>query len=263
MSITLNMFLPQHTQEASVVHLETEDIEKAREIGVLTPRETHHTDYQGPSEKTVNEIDFLLMQHSIEEHESIMDDIEDLWNKDIYGSTTPPHGSSTQVVRIIIKKTNFYIGSIDGNGGNVYIHSQGTLNLFSFYLMDLIYDPRFNNYRCIKIHPRRDTSAMLQGSTTVLSLCRCIGNSLPLTRSYTYHVPMDINNIGIIIGKNGKNINSLASYVRPTWLCLDGINPDVTISPISKTLAKITVDIPYNCDWEKKSVEEMISYMHA
>ena len=62
MSITLNMFLPQqHTQEASVVHLETEDIEKAREIGVLTPRETHHTDYQGPSEKTVNEIDFLLM----------------------------------------------------------------------------------------------------------------------------------------------------------------------------------------------------------
>jgi len=246
--------------------LEPEDYEKAREIGVLTPRKIESFD----SPLNTYEIEFLQMMDEQEEHLEILDSYTPDINIQSIGSDIPDM-FTTQVVRITHIKKSYSLGSLgDNQPTSVYIpHNiceNNIPNLHDFYYMDLRYHPQGrNSWTARNIHPKLDTSSMLVSESIVK--CR----DLPYTRScdeeiehlilYTNHVfsvPIEHGLIGIIIGKEGKNLKNLTNQFYPY-----SDPPDITITPTTPGMA--TVSVVTNCfsEWLTDDIINLVSHMHA
>ena len=97
--------------------IQPEDYEKAREIGVLTPRKIESFD----SSLNTYEIEFLQMMDEQEEHLEILDNYVSDFNIQSIGSDIPDMFTS-QVVRITHVKNSYSLGSLgDNQPTSVYI----------------------------------------------------------------------------------------------------------------------------------------------
>lgn len=246
----------------------------AQKISGKSPSSAHIDAHQ----ERIDEIDFLLLQSKVEDdaHEDMLDNVAALWEEDLDRTTDrgaymvplAPDGApmfvptqTSQVVRIILKKNGFYIGSIAGNAPNVYIKTDANLDIHSFYWMDLsLHIQGRNMWKCTKIHPKLDTEAMMDGSSILWEKCRCIRNSIPITQHYDYTIPLPAYNIGIIIGSQGRNITNLMDSISAGD---SSDNPDVTITPLDDNTCSVKVDVPGTCDWTHWHVNRMVSHMHA
>jgi len=282
---TIDVFVPEITKE---------DEEKAREIGVLTPRSVLPCDKTNrapdiptwlqiavlacsPQVKSVaDDIEFLLMvaEQEGDAHEDILDEIDDMWQRDLDGQTRlhcePDRmpTTTTNIVRITSKPyfAKFCFGTMTDGPADVFIPEnviKNTCNLHDFYLMDMEYHPLGKNlWRVTKIHPKLDTSAMLVSYSQVL--CAASEKNLDqmiLGESYVYDIPCDHESIGVIIGKNGKNILNLKEKIYDDTWKTD--LPEVDITPFGTGMARVTVTIGPHCLWGQNHVTDFVSRMHA
>ena len=331
--------VPLTPAHADIV-LTEEDFEKAREIGVLTPRSVLPSDRvlrppivsdgssaaddaiydqavelswaerasgkkgltpQNLRDMDLDEVEFLLMvaEQEGDENENIMDDLILLWMEDMDATVwdlEAPFGHkacwpevlqprTTTVVRVVIDKGSYLIGSIAGQQPNVYIPK----NLFNqsisvttgapvdvqqdeddedflhrFHLLDLVFTPgQRNMWKAVGVHRLLPTDQMRLPA----------GRPSPVpsanSKTYNYEVPMPTSYIGAIIGKNGKNINALITRVNEAasdggWRDVGDVPPEITLEP-SPCGEKILVSIlvPPGCEWYTIETDMAVSYMHS
>ena len=195
--------------------------------------------------KLIDDIEFLQLQEQQEgegdpEHVAMLDDLADLWEADLDGTvfvSEEPFGhkacrkevlpqSTSEIVRITIKKPGFYIGSIAGQPANVFIPRDVTteeLNTHSYYFMNLRFNPCGRNLWTSVVVGKKIPSSSMMISTS--------------DNTVTYKIPTPKYLIGAIIGKDGRNINNLCQSVK-SWYGFTGEVPDFTIKPISNTMTK-------------------------
>ena len=285
------------------IMLKKEDYEKAREIGVLTPRKQDFYKIQDsdrkpsdPSTSTsvwvaqakkrpeykekiqkkekefqelIDDIEFLQLQGLIEddgdlEHVEMLDELADLWEKDLDGSVFDINeplehkacraeilpGKSTEIVRITIKKPGFCIGSIAGKPADVYIPAYigKGVNVHSYYLMDIKFNPcGRNQWLAEKVYSQIPSESMRIGTTN---------------QTVSYRIPTPGYLIGAIIGKEGKNINNLCQSVKE-WYGFTGEVPEFTIKPDGETHTIVDVRLPNECtEWGYSEIEYVVDHMH-
>jgi hypothetical protein len=282
------------------ISLKKEDYEKAREIGVLTPRkndfykipDTDYEPYKNKSEskwitlvkdyansdknvknkyqELIDDIEFIQLQEHMEgegdpDHVDMLDDLGDLWEKDLDGTVfdiNEPFGykacraellpqTSTQIVRITIKKNGFYIGSIAGQPANVYIPkniSKKELNVHSYYFMHLKFAPSGRNmWAAVVVGDKMPSSSMKIGTTN---------------QTVSYRIPTPGYLIGAMIGKEGRNINNLCQSVKD-WYKFTGEVPEFTITPDGDTHTMVNVRLPNDCnEWGYNEIEYVVDHMH-
>ena len=192
--------------------------------------------------------------------------------------------------------TNVYIpwgsktNTDDSPGKIVPLLHRKPLRYGEFVCACLDYTPQAKNmWKVTKILPKLNTADMLE---SMVETTTEYGSSKKITRNgyqYTFDVPCDPANIGSIIGKGGKNINYLIQDIQKTregkWYgpMPEHIDedypefplPEVTITPVeapdgysgpsSFIPQKINVRVfcPTCCIWDRKEVEELVSYMHC
>ena len=277
-----------------VPSVEREDYEKAQEFGILTPRHIipsdHTTAITTPTWKdiitnskkntTTKDIEFLLFQAKQENdaHEDILDDLVDLWEQDINQSYYPGHTivgnmqliyltpkelipltTNNTTVRIAFKKNGFAIGSISGQTPNVYIPPfiAKDLDIHSFYSMNLTFKPQSTNLWCANsVNEKYHTPAMM--------INQIIINEKTLS---SFKVPADPKNIGIIIGKNGKNINGIIDHINKNTQNHttndEYSKPEVTISTIDENFIQVDVLCSALSLWKHEHIVKLISFMHT
>ena len=81
---------------------------------------------------------------------------------------------------------------------------------------------------------------------------------LILHTNHVFNVPIEHGLIGIIIGKEGKNLKNLTNQFHPY-----SDPPDITITPTTPGMA--TVSVVTNCfsEWLTSDVINLVSHMHA
>ena len=246
--------------------IQPEDYEKAREIGVLTPRKIESSD----SPSNTYEIEFLKMMDEQEEHLEILDSYVPDFNINSIGSDIPDM-FTTQVVRITHVKNSYSLGSLgDNQPTSVYIPDnicEGNIpNLHDFYYMDIRYHPYGrNSWIATNIYPKLDTSSMLVSESIVQCRDKPYTRSvdediehLILNTNHVFNVPIEHGLIGIIIGKDGKNLKNLTNQFHPY-----SDPPDITITPTTPGMA--TVSVVTNCfsEWLTSDIINLVSHMHA
>ena len=281
-----------------------EDINMARDIGVLTPRaqdfykipdsdrvfsdlsssstgwvaqSKKRPEYKAVQEKKkkkytqlIDDIEFLQLQEQQEgegdpEHVAILDDLADLWEADLNGTVfdvTEPFvhkacrkevipQSASEIVKITIKKSGFYIGSIAGQQANVFIPRDVTkeeLNIHSYYFMNLRFNPCGRNLWTAVVVGKKIPSSSMRISTS--------------DNTVTYNIPTPGYLVGAIIGKDGKNINNLCQSVKD-WYKFAGEIPDFTIKPVSDTHSEVLVHLSEHCtEWGYSEIEYVVDQMH-
>jgi len=298
-------FAPKTTIPDDVdLSVKQEDINMARDIGVLTPREQDfykipdsdrvfsdpsssstgwvaqskkRPEYKAVQEKKkkkynqlIDDIEFLQLQEQQEgegdpEHVSMLDDLADLWEADLDGTifdVTEPFGhkacrkevlpqSASEIVKITIKKSGFYIGSIAGQQANVFIPRDVTkeeLNIHSYYFMNLRFNPCGRNLWTAVVVGKKIPSSSMRISTS--------------DNTVTYNIPTPGYLVGAIIGKDGKNINNLCQSVKD-WYKFAGEIPDFTIKPVSDTHSEVLVHLSKDCnEWGYSEIEYVVDQMH-
>jgi hypothetical protein len=250
-----------------------EDYDKAREIGVLTPRSVVSQDTDSEeSLKNIYEIEFLQMMDEQEDHLEILDSFthEPHWRQP---EVDIPDMFTSQVVRITHVKSTYSLGSLgDNQPTSVYIphticgYDVPSRWLHDFYFMDLKFHPQGRNKYCAQVvHPKLDTDAMLESVTEVF--CR----DKPYTRradeeidhlvlhsNYVFNVPIEHGVIGIIIGKEGKNLKNLTDKFH-----MGSEPPDITITPTVPGMAEVTVACHTFSEWLPSDIINLVSHMHA
>jgi len=269
------------------ISVEEEDIAMAKNIGVLP------LDKYDPSLGEDMEIEFLLMiaKEEGDAHEDMMDELDELWNKDMdrmtcdvgpimFGFQVPP-SHTTQDVRIVLSKHGFCIGSIAGQKANVYIpmniEGAGKLCRHTPYRMDLMYKPQGKNLWCAtKVYPKLDTEGMLVsvlggGSEDGQGLYNYGPGPMVFNKNthnshffqkYTFHVPAHKDSIGVIIGRDGKNIDALVFRELERRGYEECQAPCIYITPISDYLIKVVVLCGVD-SFGYEELYELISNMHS
>ena len=298
-------FAPKTTiPDDADLSVKQEDINMARDIGVLTPREQDfykipdsdrvfsdppssstgwvaqskkRPEYKAEQEKKkkkyhllIDDIEFLQLQEQQEgegdpEHVSMLDDLADLWEADLDGTVFMPEEpfghkacrkeimsqSTSEIVRITIKKPGFYIGSIAGQPANVFIPRDVTkeeLNIHSYYFMNLRFNPCGRNLWTAVVVGKKIPSSSMRESTS--------------DNTVTYNIPTPSYLVGAIIGKDGRNIKNLCQSVKE-WYGFTGEVPDFTIKPVSNTHSKVLVHLSGECnEWGYSEIEYVIDHMH-
>jgi hypothetical protein len=295
----------EDTPELFVPSVTEDDMEKMREIGVLTPRTLLPTDsiinplVKKNNNKTwadrarveqasacvklfTHDTEFLLMvaEQEGDAHEDMLDDIDDLWQKDLDGQTANPfpilYGiqntplKSTEIVRITHTFKNYCLGTVTDGASEVYITKTipsarwGTVGpeLYSFYLMDIEWHPQGRNlWRAAKVYPKLDTAGMLISKSVVSCSLESGGDNISLGEAHVYEIPCIHKHIGVIIGKNGNNIQNLVKKIYDdTW---ETVLPEVDITPFGIDMARVTVTLGPQCLWTDNHVQKFVSHLHA
>tara|TARA_Y100000389_G_scaffold7474_1_gene7171 strand:+ start:1511 stop:2683 length:1173 start_codon:yes stop_codon:yes gene_type:complete len=280
------------------------------------------TAHAAAHEQLLNDIAFLQLQSEHEDHESMMEEAADwlysqekiLWSLPGVPSVIADCTSialaerlpsvAVQEVKIVRVESTWSLASIAGQT-SVYIPwgyatnvagppgiKQPLLNCkplrpHEFVLVEMEFRPQGRNlWRATKIHPKLPTEQML---TSIVESVTDYDGVERSGFSYQFDVPLDPENIGLIIGGNGKNLNSLIqgiqrqrvkSWYGPMPMHIDCENcdfplPEVTITPIEgperlsgpsahkPTKALVSVYLPTCCIWDQVEVVELVSYFHS
>jgi len=297
MSLTLAFKNVPHDIDLSIT---TEDISMARDIGILTPREVVSSDFvpvkvlgqktpswanktTGMSTQESHDADYLAVVHAAEylafeeAHEAMLDDLAELWEADLDGSTNNPFQllpwempceTDTTEVRVTAIKAGYYIGSIGGQSPNVYIKTRMPLDPHSIYLMDITATPleRFS-WRATKVYPKLSTADMLVSSVFIQESSghpAGFPGNRDETSSRQYLFPTPPSHIGTMVGRKGKNIASLIESVNG-WDSSESFGePDITITPTNDFAGCIvTFHEPPECFWKISDIEWLISHFHC
>lgn len=281
------------------------------------------TAHAAAHEQLLNDIGFLQLQSEHEDHESMLDEAAD-WLADqekILWSDEPGVPSfiadchaialaerlpsvAIQEVKIVRVESTWSLASIAGQT-SVYLPWGFATNvagppgikqsLFNckplrpheFVLVEMEFRPQGRNlWRATKILPKLPTEQML---TSVVESVTDYDGIQRSGFSYQFEIPCDPENIGLIIGGNGKNLNALIqgiqrqrvkSWYGPMPLHIDCENcdfplPEVTITPIEgpesldepsshkPTKALVSVYVPTCAIWDQAEVVELVSYFHS
>ena len=298
-------FRNEDTPELFVPSVTECDMDKMREIGVLTPRTLLPTDSTiNPLVKKANtktwadrarveqasacvklfthNTEFLLMvaEQEGDAHEDMLDEIDELWQQDLDGQTADPfpilYGiqntplKSTEIVRITHTKSSYCLGTVTDGASEVYISKNipsarwGTVGpeLYSFHLMDLEWNPHGRNlWRATKVYPKLDTAGMLISKSVVSCSLESGGDNISLGEAHVYEIPCIHKHIGVIIGKNGNNIQNLVKKIYDdTW---ETDLPEVDITPFGVDMARVTVTLGPQCLWNDNHVQKFVSRLHT
>tara|TARA_B100000035_G_scaffold286432_1_gene270751 strand:- start:1501 stop:2340 length:840 start_codon:yes stop_codon:yes gene_type:complete len=254
-----------------------DDLDKATSIGILTLYELSDSDYTDFPE-LCQEIDFLNLQEQHDDEEMfddldqvIINEIEQLYYpyfEDWYACLDKPDPLRAKgdkvIVRVVMDKGHYYLGSIAGQKTNVYISRDITnwdLDIHSYYQMDLkLTTEQRNMWTAEKIYTKTDTNSLLIGESTCF---RDIPNSHPycVQQCYTFDLPTPSYYIGAMIGKEGRNINNLISRISSNLDQKQNRDPEFTIYP-HNNLTRVDVYIPDGCNWGYENVYDAISYLH-
>ena len=287
----------KNVPEGVDVSITPEDISMAKSIGILTPREVVSTDFvsakvcapkhpswasrasgKSPQDThdskylaAVRDADYLAFE---EEHENMLDDLGELWEKDLDGIThDPKHPLLSEMprqsliteVRVTAEKVGYYIGSIGVPGATVYIKTDDILDPHSFYMMEITHTPNESFPWCAtKIYPKLSTADMLESSMfTQIPTVEDI-HYQDDTSTYVYRLPTPANLIGSMIGRQGKNITTLISDVINWEHSSSTGEPDITITPTYDSKGCIvTFHEPSECFWNTSDIEWVISHFHC
>jgi len=230
----------------------------------------------------ISDTEFLLMISDKEgdAHEDMLDELDDLWQQDLDWQTADPfpilYGiqniplKSTEIVRITHTFNNYCLGTVTDGASEVYISKHlessrlGTVGpeLYSFYLMDLEWHPQGRNlWRATKVYPKLNTAGMLISKSVVSCPVPPSGDHISLGEAHVYEIPCQHKYIGVIIGKNGKNIQNLVKKIYDdTW---ETNLPEVDISPFGIDMTRVTVTLDSQCLWNDDHVENFVSLLHA
>ena len=282
------------------VTITPEDMTMARSIGILTPRDVVPSDFvpakvSTPSAPTwasrvtgssaqashdkkylsmVRETDFLAF---VDAHETFLDDLDEMWEEaTVQPMDFHPHEKMCQTatieVRVTTIKNGYYLGSIGGQGANVYIKTQLPLDLHSFYMMDITATPLDTfPWRATKVYPKLPTSAMLE-SCTLSEEADEEFCAVWKTVDLNYRLPTPAIHIGSMIGRQGKNISALIAEVNSApphhvgfgeYLSSTG-EPEITITPTDDFAGCIvSFHQSTDCTWAATDVEWLISHFHC
>ena len=252
--------------------VQKEDFDKAQEIGLITPRKLSESDYRDFPE-LCKEIDFILLQEQHDDEEMFVD-LEEVINQDVQQTDypyfedrydmlekpDPLRGEGIEViVRVVMNKGHFYLGSIAGQPVDVYIPSNiagWNVDVHSYYLMDIKWTPeQRNKWTATKVHAELDSSDML------ISESKHTRYGVDVQQHYTFDLPTPSFYIGAMIGKDGRNINNLIARIS-NWISDDtGYEPEFTFTPY-KGRTRVEVYIPHGSMWKFKEVCDAVSHFH-
>ena len=243
--------------------IQKEDLDKAKEIGLITSNKLTESDYKDFPE-LCQEIDFLLLQEQHDD-DDMFDDLEEVINQDcqeVCGWQNRPlveHGKAV-IVRVVMDKGHFFLGSIAGQPVNVYIPYEiagWRVETHSYYHMDLTFTPyERNQWTASRVYSKLNTCEML------ISESKHVRYGEDVQQHYVFDLPTPSCYIGAMIGKDGRNINNLISRIS-SWICDDtGYEPEFTFTPC-KGRTKVDVYIPHGCPWEYKNVLDAVSHFHC
>ena len=290
---------------------------KARGIDDATAHANSH-------QQLLNDIGFLQLQQEHDDHEAMLDEAAewlDSQEKILWGSHGVPsfvsdcHAialaeqmptTAIQEVRIVRVEPSWSLASIAGQvcvylpwgsftntegppGIKQPLLNRKPLRPHEFVLVEMEFKPQGRNlWRATKLLPKLPTAEMLQSVVESVTDYDGIQRS---GFSYQFNVPLDPENIGLIIGGNGKNLNALIqdiqrkrakSWYGPMPLHIDADYgdfplPEVTITPIEgptseidsypsshkPTAALVCVYVPTCGIWDEAEVIELVSYFHS
>jgi hypothetical protein len=287
------------------ISITSEDISMARDIGILTPREVVSSDFvpveisapntsswaskasgMSPQDAhdteylaTVRDADFLAFVALIEGDD--MDDLVEQHHSDLDGMTNHPYlllpselpyASFATEVRVTAIKNGYYVGSLGGQGTNVYIKTPPSqlLELHSLYLMDVTATPAESFPLCAtKVFQKLRTADMLVSclecdlETGILISTPWWDRKETTTRQYLLPTPAE--HIGAMIGRQGKNITALIESVNE-WNSNHASSgePEITITPTYDSKGCfVTFHEPPECSWSTRDIEWFISHFHC
>tara|TARA_B110001469_G_C9629887_1_gene314940 strand:+ start:1278 stop:2111 length:834 start_codon:yes stop_codon:yes gene_type:complete len=181
----------------------TEDYEMAQECGLITPRN---------DKRLEQEIEFnKMIDYDVEferQGDEFIQEFEHAWDGSSYNCEYPDYSKTFEYidVRVVMKKENFAIGTIDGDN-NVYIPA-GLMNILTIgeiVQMNIVYHPQGKNtWKAIYTHPKYSPIIVDQFiSLTENNQCDHL--------SQTFDIPKQ--NIGKMIGKNGICIQKVLNDI--------------------------------------------------
>ena len=245
--------------------VQKEDLDKAKEIGLITSNKLTESDYKDfPG--LCQEINFLLFQEQQENNEEMFDDLEEMINQDcleVCGQGHKTHPAPEEgygvIVRVVMNKGHFYLGSIAGQSVDVYIPSEiagWNVDVHSYYLMDIKWTPdQRNKWTATKVHAELDSSDML------IAESKHTRYGVDVQQHYTFDLPTPSFYIGAMIGKDGRNINNLIARIS-NWISdHTGYEPEFTFTPY-KRHTRVEVYIPHGSMWKFKEVCDAVSHFH-
>ena len=147
--------------------------------------------------------------------------------------------------------------------------AQKPLRPYEMIYAEIEWNPQGQNFwKVTKIFPKLNTEEML---TSISKIQYSDGSGA----QYNYEIPCDPQNIGAIIGRDGKNIKSLIENI--SGVSNEELYPQVSIKPICPEVdpedplsfsftpkkTHVCVYCPVNSGWTDQQVEELVSYMHS
>ncbi len=288
--------------------------DKVRTMDASTHSDAH--------KKLLDEIAFLQFQDDQESHEEMLNEAAE-WLEDqekiLWSSPGVPafvadcfaiaHAEqipkkAVQEVKIVRVEPTWSLASIAGQtcvylpwgsetrtdgppGVRQPLLDQKPLRPHEFVLVEMDFHPQGRNlWRATKIFPKLPTADML---TSVVESVTDYNGVKRSGFSYAFEVPCDPENIGLILGRQGKNLNSLIQSIQrkraeswygpmPDHIDCENCNfplPEVTITPVeapdgysgpssfTPQKANVRIYCPTCCIWDQKEVLELVSFFHS
>ena len=251
--------------------------------------------YYSSKQKEIDELEFENFIREKEEHERMLDEAAEWLDEEIkfmndqedivLKSLILPQKAILEI-RVNKVFSTYSFGSIAGQS-TVYIPwgystnrygpegvpqtpaAQKPLRSYEMIFAEIEWKPEGQNFwKVTKIFPKLNTEEMLI-SASKIQYVDGIG------AQYNYEIPCDPQNIGSIIGREGKNIKSLIEKIHDNTD--KSLQPEVSITPICPKVnledplsfsftpkkANVCVHCPVNSGWTDAQVEELVSYIHS